>query len=354
MTGAAHLPRAFQVPTLAAHHDRRVVYAAFVFAASAVSIGAITALAYATGHPLVVPSLGPTAFLVFNRSNLNAARPRNILVGHLIGAAAGYVALATFGLLHAPSVVDGGLTSSRIGAAALSIALTSAVMILLRAEHGPAGATTLIVSLGFMTTPASLGLLMAGVLCLAVLGVAIDRSVGLQLPLWGGEAVARRNRTRPRPPAPPADGPATTTTAGNGKVSARVVALRGSALKAVNGPAWLIGPDQGRRITVGTSQCTVKVADAHTGGAYSLLEVVLDPSRPSTLLHAHYDFAETYFVLEGEVMAEIGTERHKVPAGSTISVPAGTVHLLCASGRTPARCLCVTERARHSDLEYLP
>ena len=68
----------------------------------------------------------------------------------------------------------------------------------------------------------------------------------------------------------------------------------------------------------------------------------------------HYDFAETYYVLEGEILAEVGTERQKVPAGSTISMPVGVPHLLTASGRKPARCLCITNRAQQSDLEYLP
>jgi uncharacterized cupin superfamily protein len=82
--------------------------------------------------------------------------------------------------------------------------------------------------------------------------------------------------------------------------------------------------------------------------------VVYDSGQPSTLLHAHYDFAETYYVLEGEVLVEMGAERRKVSAGSTISTAVGAAHLVTASGRKPARCLCITNRAQHSDLEYLP
>jgi len=55
------------LPALAAEHGRRLVCAVFVFLAAAVSIGIITAVAYGTNHLLVVPSLGPTAFLIFNR-----------------------------------------------------------------------------------------------------------------------------------------------------------------------------------------------------------------------------------------------------------------------------------------------
>ena len=353
MNRTAHLPVPVRLPALAAHHNKRVVSALFVFTASAVSIGLITAVAYASGHLLVVPSLGPTAFLVFNRSQSAVARPRNILLGHLIGAVAGYAALVAFGLQHAPSVAEGGVSSARIGAAALSIALTAAVMILLRAEHGPAGATTLIVSLGFMTTPAALGLLMTGVASLAVIGVLIDRAVGLRMPLWAGPerppAAHRLGRLIPWPPAPPAG-----RVHGNGHPVGQASSPAVAKAAKRRYPPWVIGPGQGRMVQAGTDRCTVKVQDARGAEVYSVVEVVFDPAQPSTLLHAHYDFAETYYVLEGEIVAEVGTQRQKVPTGSTITMPVGAAHLLAAAGRQPARCLCITSRAQHSDLEYLP
>lgn len=348
-----HATGLIKVPVLAEHHSRRIVYTVFVFLASALSIGAITAVACWSDHPLVVPSLGPTAFLVFNRCQSSVARPRNIVFGHLIGALAGYLSLVVFGLQHAPSVVEGGLVPPRIGAAALSIALTSAVMILLHAEHGPAGATTLIVSLGFMTTPSSLSLLMAGVIFLAALGVLIDRSVGLQLPFWSGRAAKRPTKAlgpylAPLPSLPRDE------FEGDGKPTALHREVESRPRLTVQPLSWMIGPGEGRKVTVGSDECTVKVQDAQASGSYSVLEVVFDPNMPSTLLHAHYSFSETYFVLEGEVIAEIGTDRRRARAGSTISVPAGIPHVLSAAGGRPAHCLCITERAHHSDLEYLP
>jgi mannose-6-phosphate isomerase-like protein (cupin superfamily) len=117
---------------------------------------------------------------------------------------------------------------------------------------------------------------------------------------------------------------------------------------------WLVGPAQGRRLRVGAEDCTIKVQDAHSGAAYSVLEIVFEPGASATLLHAHYDFAETYVVLDGEVLAEVGTDRARAGPGTTITVPVGVTHLVRAAGRRPARCLCVTDRSRQSDLEYLP
>ncbi|MGH9104767.1 MAG: HPP family protein, partial [Acidimicrobiales bacterium] len=340
-----------QVPSLAQHYHRRVVYSAFGLVASGLAIAAITAVAYWSGDPLVVPSLGPTAFLVFNRSQSTAAWPRNIICGHIIGAAAGYLALVAFGLQHVPSVVEGGLTPPRIGAAAFSIALTSGAMVLLGVEHGPAGATTLIVSLGFMRTPTALGLLMAGVVGLAIIGLGIDRASGLQLPFWAGRAVQLRTSPfQPELAGPPGPSllPGAGPRSGNGNGHSPTGEPNGKRpRRRAESPTWMVEPGRGRQVLVGAGQCTVKVQDARTGGSYSLLEVVFDPHLPATLLHVHYNFAETYFVLEGEVTAEVGAERRRAVPGSTISVPAGTPHVLAAAGGRPARCLCVTDRTQH-------
>lgn len=337
-----------QLPDLADQHGRRLVYAVFASLAGALAIGAVTATAYWTRHPLVVPSLGPTAFLVFNRSQSSAARPRNIVCGHLVGAVCGFLGLVAFGLVHAPSVVAGGLTPGRIGAAAFSIATTSALMILLRVEHGPAGATTLIVSLGFMTTPASLGLLMGGVVFLALLGLLFDRLVGLPLPYWSGGHPAGAGARREAPH--PAAGRAHTNGHGGPVRPGRRLLARADGRI----PAWMVPPHQGRRVLVGTEECVVKVQDAEAHGPYSLLEVELDPHRPLTMLHAHYGFDETYFVIDGAVVAEVGNERQRAAAGATIVVPAGVPHLLNASGHDTAHCLCITDHSRSTEPEYLP
>lgn len=362
-----------QLPTLAAHHSRRLVYAIFVSVAGGTSLGVIAALAYWSQSPLVVPSLGPTAFLVFNRSQSIVARPRNAVLGHLIGALAGYIALLVFGLNHAPNVMEGGVSAERIGAAALSIALTSAAMILLRIEHGPAGATTLIVSLGFMTSIVSLGLLMAGVVALVAEGVLIDRMVGLDLPYWSDRGLgnsARRVRHRPTglrafTPEPPSvldggyradedcDGDVYGGDGDGDGVKASPVLPRATRPRQATSP-YVVGPEEGRRVQVGSEQCIVKVDHAQAHDAYAVLELTLNPSQPVTMLHVHHAFAETYCVLEGTVTAEIGTDRIRARAGSVIAIPPGVPHVLNCAGRESARCLCITAKSAQSHPEFLP
>jgi CBS-domain-containing membrane protein len=141
-------------------------------------------VAYVTGQPFVFPSLGPTAFLLFYTPLQPAASPRNTVCGHAIGAAAGYVSLILFGLTEAAPALATEVTSARIGAAALSLGLTSGAMVWAKVPHPPAGATTLIVSLGILRKPEQLVVLMVAVVLLVVQGFVINRLAGIEYPLW--------------------------------------------------------------------------------------------------------------------------------------------------------------------------
>ncbi len=140
--------------------------------------------AYLFKEPLLFPSLGPTAFLFFEYPLGAGASPRNTLVGHLVGILAGALSLAVFGLLDHPSILQEGVTLARVGAASLSMALTGAVLLLLQSSHPPAGATVLIVSLGFLQTPLEMLMLMIGVVLLTAVGWIINRAVGIPVPVW--------------------------------------------------------------------------------------------------------------------------------------------------------------------------
>ena len=80
------------------------------------------------------------------------------------------------------------LSLPRVLAAGLSLGLTSGVMVLCRAPHPPAGATTLIISLGILTQPWQLGVLMLAVLLLTLQAFAINRLAGVPYPVWAPRA----------------------------------------------------------------------------------------------------------------------------------------------------------------------
>lgn len=152
----------------------RAASAVFDLTVGAAGLAVIGLLALVSGQPLLFPSLGPTLMLVLDSPHLPSARPLNALVGHYAGAAAGLAALAVTGLLTAPSALQEGVTAPRVAAAALSLGVTAAVLRLVRCPHPPAGATTLIVSLGLMTSATQLAAIAVSVALLAVLCAAIN------------------------------------------------------------------------------------------------------------------------------------------------------------------------------------
>ena len=159
--------------------------AVYAFFACLVALAVSGLAAYLARQPLLFPSLGPTALLFFERPMAATSSPRNALTGHAVAIGAGALSLALFGLLDNPSILVEDATPARVGAGALSVALTGAVLLLLNASHPPTGATTLIVSLGFLQTPPEMAALMAGVVILTLVGWLLNRAAGVPMPVWG-------------------------------------------------------------------------------------------------------------------------------------------------------------------------
>jgi CBS-domain-containing membrane protein len=134
-------------------------------------------LGLVTGNVWLFPSLGPTAFLQTANPQHESARPYNTVVGHLAGIVSAVVAVLLFRAGAEPPVfVTHHLFIGQVLASALAVALTLLLHVLLRAEHPPAAATTLLITLGgFKTTPKDLMTIAVGVLLIAVFGELMRR-----------------------------------------------------------------------------------------------------------------------------------------------------------------------------------
>lgn len=182
-------------------HGARGVQAIFTFVFGTLSIGLLALIANLADSPFIFPSLGPTAYLLFHRPLARASSPRNVVSGHFIGAVCGWLSLAVFGLLGAPDVLTAGTTWAHVGSAALSLGLTGGLMAYFRVGHPPAGATTLIVSLGLMPHLWQLPVLMVAVAMLTLQGLVINRLAGLDYPWWeprrNGSSASSSDETAP-------------------------------------------------------------------------------------------------------------------------------------------------------------
>jgi CBS domain-containing membrane protein len=166
------------------HFPPRLVWAVYVCVNGFITIGLLGMLALLTGSPFVFPSLGPTAYLFFFSPLAEVSSPRNTIMGHAIGLICGYASFVLAVASSPPFGMNPGVHGSRLLAAALSLSATGALMALLRVSHPPAGATTLIVSLGIISQPKELVIIELAVILLTVQAFAINRLAGIPYPVW--------------------------------------------------------------------------------------------------------------------------------------------------------------------------
>jgi CBS domain-containing membrane protein len=158
--------------------------AVYTFLGSLLTIALSGLLAWILEEPLVFPSLGATAFLFFETPMAEVASVRNTIIGHAVGAGVAFAWLNVFGLVGEPSAITEGFTAERVACVALSLGFTGGILRLLRAAHPPAGATTVIVSIGLLTTWDELLILMCGVVLLSVAAWGLNRMLGVPAPMW--------------------------------------------------------------------------------------------------------------------------------------------------------------------------
>jgi CBS-domain-containing membrane protein len=133
-----------------------------------------------THLPWLFPSLGPTVMLFFESPQQRSSRPFNALVGHGVGLLAGVACVYGFGVNTLPSATVGGLTWVHVVSGAFSVALTTLVLTLIKVPHPPAGASTLIVSLGIFTAPLQLLAMVAAIVLITLFGWGLNVALGIR------------------------------------------------------------------------------------------------------------------------------------------------------------------------------
>ena len=146
------------------------LYAGFLFAV-------LGLVAWASGQPFVFPSLGPSAFILAFERRIERTE-RTVVGSHLIGGVAGLLAYSLFANGVVITATPPGFSTDGLRLAAsgfLSIVLTSWAMIATDTNHAPACATTLIVSLGLLSTPLQVAIIVASVVVLVAVHAAVLR-----------------------------------------------------------------------------------------------------------------------------------------------------------------------------------
>ncbi len=157
----------------AAPDDRLRGGPASALCASAVVLG-LGVLGWALKLTMLAPPLGVTALLLCRDPFAPTSAPRSICVGHAVGVGAGLLSLALFRVAPVSALAD-EFTLRHALASSVAVGLTAFGTDALRSPHPPAGATTLVVSLGVLREPSQLLAFGGGVLLCAVAAFAARR-----------------------------------------------------------------------------------------------------------------------------------------------------------------------------------
>ncbi|HXT17673.1 MAG TPA: cupin domain-containing protein [Gemmatimonadaceae bacterium] len=95
---------------------------------------------------------------------------------------------------------------------------------------------------------------------------------------------------------------------------------------------------------LGNNEITVLVSGEESGGAFSVMELVIQPRGGATALHTD-QWIEVFHVIEGEVEWTLERdgqlETWTAHAGDTVTVPRGAKHKFAGAGNTPSRLLTI-------------
>jgi quercetin dioxygenase-like cupin family protein len=101
-----------------------------------------------------------------------------------------------------------------------------------------------------------------------------------------------------------------------------------------------VGSEEGKSVSVGGSTYRILVGGKDTAGAFSTIDMLI-PTGGGPGPHAHADFEESFYVVEGEIEVKSEFGSYTATKGSFINIPKGgvvhsfknkagqTAHLLC-------------------------
>ena len=101
----------------------------------------------------------------------------------------------------------------------------------------------------------------------------------------------------------------------------------------------VLGPGEGRVISVLGNEISLKVVNEDTGGAFGIMEYTAGAGFSGPPPHVHKKMIEVFYVLEGELTIHMGERRITAPTGTFALVPAGDVHTFSNPGTAPVKML---------------
>ena len=103
--------------------------------------------------------------------------------------------------------------------------------------------------------------------------------------------------------------------------------------------AVMLAPGGGPTLSIMGMNLAYKVSGAQTNGTWALLEYTIPPHFTGPPLHFHKVTYQGFYVLEGRVTFQVGSQVFPASPGSFVSVPAQIPHMFSNEQDQPARVL---------------
>ncbi len=174
----------YSIPALLATTDEERVISALAATHGGLAIVTISVCAWLTNLPLLFPSLGPSAFILFTKPFSPDAAPRSVVMGHCTAIIAGLIVRIVVEALSGTVItMDAGELTTYLSAS-LALCVTCFLLVRLSVSHAPACATAIIVAVGGVRDPFHLVAMGGAVLMLTIIALACNRLAGVYLPAW--------------------------------------------------------------------------------------------------------------------------------------------------------------------------
>ncbi|WP_405659973.1 cupin domain-containing protein [Streptomyces sp. NBC_01166] len=99
---------------------------------------------------------------------------------------------------------------------------------------------------------------------------------------------------------------------------------------------WVVGPDDGETIVLGTTRMRVLEDGSHTGHRLGIAESVLAPHTPGPPQHRHAQHDEGFYIVSGTVRFTVGDKEYDATRGALVMVPPGAPHTFANITDQPA------------------
>jgi len=95
----------------------------------------------------------------------------------------------------------------------------------------------------------------------------------------------------------------------------------------------------------GSDRYDLVLKDEDTGGRFSLVDMVLDPTFDSSPGHSHHEHSETFYVIAGQIEWIVEDEARLMGPGDLVFIPPYAHHIARAVGDEQVRMLMIWEPA---------